>query len=107
VKQATLLAIAMVAGISAAAQSARAQSFAPDAGNPEAEVFGRRYKTAQRFAFELRFGPYLPDVDSEFGGTRHPYRDYYGTGDHLLTQTEFDVEILHHIGTVALGAGLS
>ena len=106
-KQATLLAIAMVAGISAAAQSARAQSFAPDAGNPEAEVFGRRYKTAQRFAFELRFGPYLPDVDSEFNGTRHPYRDYYGTGDHLLTQTEFDVEILHHIGTVALGAGLS
>ena len=106
-KRATLLALAVLAGISTLAPAARAQTFAPDAGNPEAEVFGRRYKTSQLFAFELRFGPYLPDVDSEFNGTRHPYQDYYGSSDHLLTQTEFDVEIFHNIGTVALGAGLS
>ena len=105
--RATLLALAVLAGLSASAATVHAQTFAPDAGNPEAEIFGRRYKSAQRFAFELRFGPYMPDVDSEFDGTRHPYQDYYGSSDHLLTQTEFDVEILHNIGTVALGAGLS
>jgi len=104
-KRPLLLSLSALAALSAAAPMARAQTFAPGAG-PDTEIVGRRYKTSQRFAFELRFGPYMPDVDSEFNGTRHPYQDYYGSGDHLITQTEFDVEVLHHVGTVAVGAGV-
>jgi hypothetical protein len=84
------------------AAPARADSFGSDA---ELSA-GHRYRTTQRFAFELRFGPYRPDVDSEFDGARHPYQDYYGSGDKLLTQIELDYEIIHSIGTIAVGAGL-
>jgi hypothetical protein len=84
------------------AAPARADSFGSDA---ELSA-GHRYRTTQRFAFELRFGPYRPDVDSEFDGARHPYQDYYGSGNKLLTQIELDYEIIHSIGTIAVGAGL-
>jgi hypothetical protein len=63
-----------------------------------------RYKSPQRFAIEVRFGPYLPDVDSEFDGARHPYRDFFGTSQKLLSQIEFDYELFHRFGTVAVGA---
>ena len=102
-----LLALTALAGLLAAAPSARAQTFAADNFRTADLTEGGRFKTTQRFAFELRFGPYLPDVDSEFNGTRYPYRDYYGSDNHLLTATEFDYEILHRFGTVAVGAGLS
>jgi len=102
-----LLALSALGGLVAAAPPARAQTFAEDTFRSEGElVAGSRFKTPQRFAFELRFGPYLPDVDSEFNGTRHPYRDYYGSDNHLLTQLEFEYEIFHRFGTVAVGAGL-
>jgi len=104
-RQATrgLLALVALAGVSLAAPVVRAQTFAPD---QTPDIVSRRYRSEQRFACELRFGPYLPDVDSEFNGARHPYRDYYGTDSHLMTQLEVDYEILHHIGTVAAGAGI-
>jgi len=102
-----LLALTALGGVVAAAPAARAQTFAEDTFRTEGDlVAGNRFKTTQRFAFELRFGPYLPDVDGEFNGTRHPYRDYYGSDSHLLTQTEFDYEIFHRFGTVAIGAGI-
>jgi hypothetical protein len=85
-----------------AAAPARAQSYASEMDL----IGGRRYKTAQRFAFELRFGPYRPDVDAEFDGARHPYQDYYGSGSKLMTQSELDYEIFHRIGTIAVGVGL-
>ena len=100
--QRTLLVLTTLAGL-AATSRARAQTFEYDA---ETTVEGRRYKTSQRFAFELRFGPYRPDVDGEFDGSRHPYQDFYGSGNHLMTQTELDYEILHHFGTIAVGAGV-
>src|SRR4029079_9804704 len=34
------------------------------------------------------------------------YQDYFGSGHKLLTQIEFDYEILHRFGTVAVGAGI-
>ena len=101
-----VFALVLAAGVGAAA-SARAQSIGSTTSPSELEVVEvRRYKSPQRFAFELRFGPYLPDIDSEFEGARHPYQDFYGDGARLLTQTEFDYEILHRFGTVAVGAGL-
>jgi hypothetical protein len=65
----------------------------------------RSFRSPQNFAVELRFGPYLPDVDGEFNGARHPYKDFFGDGQHLLTQIEVDYEFFHGFGTVAAGLG--
>jgi len=68
-----------------------------------------QYKpTPQHFAFELKFGPYRPDIDSEFSpqSGQHPYQDFFGSGRKLLTTMEVDWEIIRHVGTVALGVGM-
>jgi hypothetical protein len=87
--------------------AARAQSILERPGD---EGPRGTYRSPQRFAFELRFGPYRPDVDSEFNGTapmpRTPYADYFGNGRHLLSQIEFDAELFHRMGTVAVGVGV-
>jgi hypothetical protein len=64
------------------------------------------YKSPQHFALELRFGPYTPDVDSEFGGKRTPYKDFFGAGAHLMSQIEFDYQIIRHVGSLGLGVGV-
>jgi len=92
-----LLAIAV-----AAPRSAGAQTFANEAAIVEGE---HPFRSPQHFAFELRFGPYRPDVDGEFNGARTPYQDYFGDDRHLLTQIEVDYEFFHGFGT--LGAGVS
>ena len=65
----------------------------------------RRYHSPQNFAAQLTFGPYRPDIDSEFTLGRHPYADFYGTGRRLLTQIEVDYQVWHEMGS--LGVGLS
>ncbi len=67
-----------------------------------------QYKTPQRFALELRFGPYTPNIDGEFNGTapRAPYRDFFGSKDRLMTQIELDYQILRHVGTAGIGLGV-
>jgi hypothetical protein len=102
-----LVALTLLAGAGWAAET-RAQTFATVNSPSEIDVVEEhnRYKSPQRFAFELRFGPYYPDVDSEFNGTRHPYRDYFGSSSGLLTQIEADYEIWHRFGTIAAGVGL-
>ncbi|HMF40633.1 MAG TPA: MXAN_2562 family outer membrane beta-barrel protein [Polyangia bacterium] len=97
----TLAALATLA-VATLAPAARAQTFETDADI----VDGHRYRSAQRFAFELRFGPYRPDVDGEFDGARHPYQDFFGSGNHLMTQIEVDYEIYHRFGTIAVGTGV-
>jgi hypothetical protein len=81
----------------------------PDDG-AAAGASSHHYKSPQHFAFELKFGPYRPDVDSEFdrGGKqlRRPYHDFYGDGRKLLTQIEFDWQVLHTFGSLAIGASL-
>lgn len=62
----------------------------------------------QHFALELRFGPYKPDVDSEFAGTKRtpgPYQSFFGSKRRLMMQLEFDYQIIRHVGS--LGIGLS
>ena len=70
----------------------------------------RHYRSPQDFAFELKFGPYKPDIDSEFPQTgpnaRSPYRDFFGDGDHLFTQLELDWQILHRFGSLGIGFGV-
>lgn len=63
----------------------------------------------QHFALEFRFGPYKPDIDSEFEGTKRqgmgPYESFFGSGRHLMMQIEVDYQIVRHVGS--LGVGLS
>jgi hypothetical protein len=99
VKRAALCMIAAFATVSAA-RSARAQTFSDES------LQFHRQRTTQYFAFELRFGPYRPDVDSEFDGARHPYQDFFGSGDKLMTQIELDYEFFHRFGTLAAGVGV-
>jgi hypothetical protein len=87
-----------------AAGPARAQSYASEAQIVEGEPV--HYKSPQHFAFELRFGPYRPDVDSEFNGVRTPYRDFFGEDRHLLMQMEVDYEFFHRFGTLGVGLGV-
>ena len=32
----------------------------------------------QKFEFEIRFAPYLPNIDAEFGGNKTPFNDVFG-----------------------------
>lgn len=88
--------------LAAAPRLAAAQSFESEASIVEGE---HSFRSPQRFAFELKFGPYRPDVDGEFNGARTPYRDFFGDGNHLMTRIEVDYEFLHSFGTMAIGLG--
>lgn len=88
----------------AAALLALAAGAAPALG----QVFGAedqlRLRSDQRFAVELRLGPYRPDVDSEFEGSgRTPYRDFFGSSRRLLTQIEVDYQIYRGFGSAGVG----
>jgi hypothetical protein len=95
------LAVAVL--LAAAGGTARAQTFSSEAEMVEGEV--RPYHSAQRFAVELTFGPYRPDVDGEFDGQRDPYNQYFGGGHNLLTRGEVDYQFWHRYGSLAAGLG--
>jgi hypothetical protein len=95
-------------GVLLAPARARAQSDILDA--PPDVIDPMQYRSAQHFAFELRFGPYRPDVDSEFVGRsnppRTPYKDYFTNSNRLMSQVELDWQILHQFGSLGLGVGV-
>lgn len=53
---------------------------------------------------ELKFGPFRPAIDSEFGRGVSPYKDIMGGGNILMTQIEYDYEFYNRVGILALGA---
>jgi hypothetical protein len=58
---------------------------------------------------ELRFGPYRPNVDSEFadrGQSARPYEEVFSNSRHLMTQLEIDHHLVHRGGTWAAGVGI-
>jgi hypothetical protein len=58
---------------------------------------------------ELRFGPYRPNVDSEFanrGESARPYEQLFSSSRHLMTQLEIDRQLSHRAGTWAVGVGV-
>ncbi len=55
---------------------------------PGEEEFHGRQASPQRFAVEIKFGPYLPDVDSRYTGSGYgPYATIYGRTDDLGVTT--------------------
>jgi hypothetical protein len=65
-----------------------------------------RFGSPQRFALELRLGPYSPEIDEEFGGAKTPHEDYFGDDNRLMFQVEFDWQLYRHpaVGSVGIGA---
>jgi len=100
----TLAGLAVVLAAAALAPRAARAEISLESGG-EGDSVHHRYRSPQRFAFELRFGPYRPDVDSEFSN-RAPYQEFFGSGSKLFTQGEFDIEVFHRMGTAAIGIGL-
>jgi hypothetical protein len=79
-----------------AAGPARAQAILRDS---------QAYRTPQRFMLELRFGPYAPEVDSEFSG-KTPHKDFFGNDRRLMTQIELDYQLFQDFGSAAVGVSV-
>lgn len=93
-------------GLLAAAGAAGAQGV--DEFGPYGGLDGRGInESPQNAAFELRFGRYVPDVDSEFGGGATPYADVFGDDSRFLLGLEFDWQALRidHFGSFGPGFG--
>ncbi len=86
------------------ASSARAQ------GTDEFGAYGgleqrKQHESGREAAFELRFGPYRPQVDNEVAGT--PFKDTFGGGNRWLIGIEVDWQALRipHFGSFGPGVG--
>jgi hypothetical protein len=58
---------------------------------------------------ELRFGPYRPDIDSEFadrGERARPFQQVFSSSRRLMMQVEIDRHLSHRAGTWAAGFGI-
>jgi hypothetical protein len=68
----------------------------------------KSFESPQRFAFELRFGPYRPNIDNAFGGAK-PYETVFGDDKRVLFGVEFDWQAFRipMVGTIGPGFGLS
>jgi len=63
------------------------------------------YESPQHWAFELRFGPYYPQIDSEPGLTGTPAADALGTGHRVMVGIEGDWQALRVPRVLSLGPG--
>jgi hypothetical protein len=94
------LVLALAAGSAEAQVSvSHDDSFDTTSAEPES------YRTPKEWAFELRFGPFRPNVDSEFSGTTGatPYQSVFGGKRHLMSGMELDWQLFQSFGTLAAG----
>jgi len=63
----------------------------------------------QRFAFELRFGPYQPAIDDDFEKRPGPYESVFGNDKRFFFGLELDWQAFRipKIGTIGVGFGWS
>jgi hypothetical protein len=66
------------------------------------------YRSPRYAAFELRFGPYRPQVDSEFANAQ-PFQQVFGSGESVMFGLEADYQPLRipHFGSFGPGFGAS
>ncbi len=62
----------------------------------------------QNYAFELRLGPYQPQVDDEFSSGKTPFKDTFGDGKGFHIGFEIDWQALRipYVGSFGPGFGL-
>lgn len=105
-----LVSLALAGALVIVALPARAQSHRIRRNNWRQHDRGSGiYKgTPQRFALELRGGPYYPAVDEEFGGAG-PYARYFGDAGRFSLGAEFDWQVVRipWVGTIGPGFGLT
>ncbi|HEY0708051.1 MAG TPA: MXAN_2562 family outer membrane beta-barrel protein [Polyangia bacterium] len=81
-----------------------------EAGSAEAQIFTRQadpqFRSSRNFALELRFSPYSPNIDDEFGGAARPHEKFFGSGRRLMTQLELDYQFFTKFGSAAIGVSL-
>jgi hypothetical protein len=65
-----------------------------------------RIESRRDFSFEMRFGPYLPRVDSEFDGGQTPFKDFFGKSNRFMLGAEFDWLPLEVPNVLRFGAGV-
>lgn len=65
------------------------------------------YESPQKYALEIRFGRYVPDVDSEFEG-EGPYEQVFGKKARYQVGLEYDWQLLRipYVGSFGPGVGL-
>ncbi|MBU0551193.1 hypothetical protein KKF91_21830 [Myxococcota bacterium] len=64
--------------------------------------------TSRSNNFELKFGGYMPEIDSEFSlaeGQRGPYERVFGGSSETLTLAVWEAHIVNEWGTLAAGLG--
>ena len=110
-KRAILPAALAAAALVCVAEPALAQSRRSGVGGTNWRQRDRRESrgekgSTQRFAFELRFGPYYPAIDDEFGGSG-PYQQVFGDSGKFSFGLEFDWQALRipWVGTIGPGVG--
>lgn len=87
-------------------------SLSPLASAEETDDLGgyrsrRAWESPQNFAFELRFGPYRPDIDKDFPDAK-PYEAAFGSKRRLYFGAEVDWQALRipYLGTLGPGIGI-
>ncbi len=99
----TVLLVLLGAGSAQAQPAVTHEDVAQEDIEATFEEPSRGYATSKNLAFELRFGAYRPDIDSEFSGTGvTPYKDVYGGGRHLMSQFELDWQFFQAFGSLSL-----
>ncbi|MCA1664699.1 MAG: hypothetical protein LC659_10585 [Myxococcales bacterium] len=102
--------------VAAALGLVAAPAFAEDSIGGHPPRFGenapRSYESSQRFAVEIKFGPYSPNIDASPGlNGKTPFKDLFPPNagksrppGRLLTQVEFDYQLLRRPwGNFAIG----
>jgi len=109
-KRALILSILGSALVVLAASPAEAQSKRIRDSNWRQQDRGgvQRSGSKQRFALELRFGLYYPEVDEEIPGST-VYKDFFGEKSRFAVGAEFDWQALRipFVGTIGPGVGLT
>lgn len=62
-------------------------------------------ETSRGMVWELRFGLYKPAIDSEFSGTKKPFKDIFGDSVHIMFQTELGYEVYKGVGSLSIEPG--
>lgn len=95
-------ALATLAAVSLSTGSASAENEVVEQSWREPRII----ESSQKFAFELRFGPYRPRIDDPFPQQR-PYENVFGSDTRIAFGLEFDWQMyrIPYVGTIGPGIG--